>query len=46
MPDADGQAQTVLGNVRLLQRRFDDALNIAREALTIRPQRRARQPCL
>lgn len=37
MPDADGQAQTVLGNVRLLQRRFDEALVIARQALTIRP---------
>lgn len=37
MADADGQAQTVLGNVRLLQRRFDEALVIAREALTIRP---------
>jgi len=37
MPDADGQAQTVLGNVRLLQRRFDEALTIARQALAIRP---------
>ena len=26
MDDADGQAHTVLGNVRLLQRRFDEAL--------------------
>jgi DNA-binding winged helix-turn-helix (wHTH) protein/TolB-like protein len=37
MEDADGQAHTVLGNVRLLQRRFDEALSIAREALNIRP---------
>ena len=37
MEDADGQAQTVLGNVRLLQRRFDEAMSIAHEALTIRP---------
>jgi adenylate cyclase len=37
MEDADGQAHTVLGNVRLLQRRFDEALAIAREALEIRP---------
>jgi TolB-like protein len=37
MPDADGQAHTVLGNVRLLQRRFDEALAIAREAVVIRP---------
>ena len=37
MPDADGQAQTVLGNVHLLHRRFDEALTIAREALAIRP---------
>lgn len=37
MPDADGQAHTVLGNVRLLQRRFDEALAIARQALDIRP---------
>jgi tetratricopeptide (TPR) repeat protein len=37
MEDSDGQAHTVLGNVRLLQRRFDEALAIAREALTIRP---------
>lgn len=35
--DADGQAHTVLGNVRLLQRRFDEALAIAREAAVIRP---------
>lgn len=37
MEDADGQAHTVLGNVRLLQRRFDEAVAIAREALEIRP---------
>jgi len=37
MDDADGQAHTVLGNVRLLQRRFDEALAVAREALEIRP---------
>lgn len=35
--DADGQAHTVLGNVRLLQRRFDEALKIAHEAIEIRP---------
>jgi adenylate cyclase len=37
MEDADGQAQTVLGNVRLLQRRFDEAIAIAHKALAIRP---------
>lgn len=37
MEDADGQAHTVLGNVRLLQGRFEEALVTAREALTIRP---------
>lgn len=37
MADADGQAHTVLGNVRLLQRRFDEALTIARQAAVIRP---------
>jgi len=37
MADADGQAHTVLGNIRLLQRRFDEALAIAREATVIRP---------
>jgi TolB-like protein len=37
MEDADGQAHTVLGNVRLLQRRFDDAVRIAGEAVEIRP---------
>ena len=37
MADADGQAHTVLGNVRLLQHRFDEALAIARQAAVIRP---------
>jgi DNA-binding winged helix-turn-helix (wHTH) protein/TolB-like protein len=37
MEDADGQAHTVLGNVRLLQRRFDEAMAVANEALEIRP---------
>ena len=37
LQDADGQAQTVLGNVRLLQRRHDEALRIAREAVEVRP---------
>jgi TolB-like protein len=35
--DTDGQAHTVLGNIRLLQRRFDEALAVAREAAVIRP---------
>ncbi len=35
--DADGQAHTVLGNVRLLQGRHDEALQIARAAVEIRP---------
>lgn len=37
MEDADGQAHTVLGNVRLLERRFDEALAVARKAVAIRP---------
>lgn len=37
MEDADGQAHTVLGNVRLLERRFDEALAIARKAVEVRP---------
>jgi TolB-like protein/Tfp pilus assembly protein PilF len=37
MADADGQAHTVLGNVRLLQRRYDEALATARQAAAIRP---------
>src|SRR5690606_34087528 len=35
--DADGQAHTVLGNVRLLQGRHDEAVKIARDAIEIRP---------
>lgn len=35
--DADGQAHTVLGNVRLLEGRYDEALSIARNAVSIRP---------
>ncbi len=35
--DADGQAQTVLGNVRLLEGRYDEALSIARDAVKVRP---------
>ena len=35
--DADGQAHTVLGNVRLLEGRHDEALEIARKAVVIRP---------
>ncbi|MDH3286314.1 MAG: hypothetical protein OEP48_01105 [Betaproteobacteria bacterium] len=37
MEDADGQAHTVLGNVRLLERRFDEALATARKAVEVRP---------
>jgi len=37
MADADGQAHTVLGNVRLLQHRFEEALAIAHQATAIRP---------
>jgi class 3 adenylate cyclase/tetratricopeptide (TPR) repeat protein len=37
LEDLDGQAHTVLGNVRLLQRRHDEAMRIAREAVAIRP---------
>ena len=37
LEDADGQAHAVLGNVRLLERRYDEALEIARNAVTIRP---------
>lgn len=37
MEDSDGQAQTVLGNVRLLERRHDEALRIAHEAVERRP---------
>ena len=35
--DADGQAHTVLGNVRLLEGRHDEAQEIARTAVGIRP---------
>jgi tetratricopeptide (TPR) repeat protein len=35
--DADGQAHTVLGNVRLLQGRFDEAMEVASEAVIRRP---------
>ena len=35
--DADGQAHTALGNVRLLQGRFDEAMEIAEHAVKIRP---------
>jgi adenylate cyclase len=35
--DTDGQAHTVLGNVRLLQGRYDEAIKIARDAMEIRP---------
>lgn len=37
LPDADGQAHTVLAHVRLLDREFDAALSAGREALVIRP---------
>ncbi|TFH46703.1 MAG: hypothetical protein E4H01_09505, partial [Lysobacterales bacterium] len=37
LEDADGQAHTVLGNVRLLQRRYDEAMEVARGAVAIRP---------
>ncbi|HVL59309.1 MAG TPA: tetratricopeptide repeat protein [Burkholderiaceae bacterium] len=37
LEDADGQAHTVLGNVRLLQHRFDEALAISTQAIEIRP---------
>ncbi|MDX2315484.1 MAG: hypothetical protein QNL90_15555, partial [Gammaproteobacteria bacterium] len=37
LEDADGQAHTVLGNVRLLQRRFEEAMEVARGAVAIRP---------
>jgi class 3 adenylate cyclase/TolB-like protein len=35
--DADGQAHTVLGNVRLLEGRHDEAQEVARKAVGIRP---------
>jgi len=37
LEDADGQAHTVLGNVRLLQRRYYEAMEVARGAVVIRP---------
>lgn len=37
MPDADGQAHMVLSHVHLLNRRFDDALVVGREAVILRP---------
>lgn len=37
LEDADGQAHTVLGNVRLLQGRYDEAMEVARDAVRIRP---------
>ncbi|UCE32170.1 MAG: winged helix-turn-helix domain-containing protein [Burkholderiales bacterium] len=37
LPDADGQAHTVLAHVRLLDRDFEAALDTGREALEIRP---------
>ena len=37
LEDADGQAHTVLGNVRLLQRRYEEAMEVARGAVVIRP---------
>lgn len=37
MPDADGQAHIVLSHVHLMNRRFDDALVVGREAVILRP---------
>jgi class 3 adenylate cyclase/TolB-like protein len=37
MEDVDGQANTVLGNVRLLEGRHQEAKRIARDAVVIRP---------
>jgi TolB-like protein/DNA-binding SARP family transcriptional activator len=37
MEDGDGQAHMVLGHVHLMNRRFDDALIIGREAVALRP---------
>lgn len=37
MEDADGQAHTVMGHVHLLDRKYDEALAVAREAVVIRP---------
>ncbi|MDP6786664.1 MAG: BTAD domain-containing putative transcriptional regulator [Rhodospirillales bacterium] len=35
--DADGQAHMVLSHVHLINRRFDDALIVGREAISLRP---------
>jgi adenylate cyclase len=37
LPDADGQAHTVLAHVKLLDREFEEALSAGREAIEIRP---------
>lgn len=37
MEDADGQAHTVMGHVHLLNRKFDEALETGRMAVSIRP---------
>jgi len=37
MEDADGQAHMVLSHVHLMNRRFDDALVVGREAVRLRP---------
>lgn len=37
MQDADGQAHMVLSHVHLMNRRFDDALVVGREAVALRP---------
>ncbi len=37
MDDADGQAHMVLSHVHLMNRRFDDALIVGREAIRLRP---------
>ncbi len=37
MEDADGQAHMVLSHVHLMQRQFDDALIVGREAVRLRP---------
>lgn len=37
MDDADGQAHTVMGHIHLLNRKFDEALDAGRQAVSIRP---------
>lgn len=37
MEDADGQAHTVMGHIHLLRREHDKALEVAEQAVTIRP---------